>query len=61
MSLIMVDLKDFDTGLSEQEKREAIAECQRLRQIQALSGRWILHPDNAPRRGHYHPITGVKL
>lgn len=55
------DIKNFDTGLTDDERREAIYECQRLRQIDALGERHLTHAANAPRRGTYNPITGVAL
>ncbi|WP_321905180.1 hypothetical protein [Paraburkholderia tropica] len=61
MCLINVDLRHYDTGLTPREKREAIEECQRLKQIQALSGRWVLHPSHSPKRGSYNPLTGAPL
>lgn len=50
MSLQMVDLKDYDTGLSEDERREAVQECRRLRAIDALGDKWLLAKNY---NGHY--------
>lgn len=61
MCLINIDLRHYDTGLTAREKREAIEECRRLQQIQALSGRWVLHRSHSPAKGVYNPITGKRL
>jgi hypothetical protein len=55
------DLLHIETGLSEQEKRAAIEECERLRQREMLGTRWIGHIANAPQKGKYNPITGARL
>ncbi|WP_133254666.1 hypothetical protein [Paraburkholderia unamae] len=59
--LRMIDLRHVETGLSEREKREAVEECQRLRQREQLGTRHLLHPANAPRKGVYNPLTGARL
>lgn len=55
------DIKDFATGLTDAEIRDAIYECQRLRQIDALGSRHLTHKANAPAKGRYNPITGMRL
>ncbi|MDN7703293.1 hypothetical protein QZM15_32940 [Burkholderia sp. AU44665] len=53
------DIKNFDTGLSDVERRDAIYEFQRFKQIEALGTRYLVHRDNAPKRGTYNPLTGA--
>lgn len=36
-------------------------EAKRKRAIEALGERWVCHPSNAPRKGHYNPVTGAPL
>lgn len=55
------DLRHFNADLTEDERREAIYEAQRMKQREALGKRWIAHPANAPRRGRYNPLTGAFL
>lgn len=57
----MTDLRHIETGLTEQQKREAIAECARMKQRAMLGTRYLLHPANAPQRGTYNPLTGARL
>ncbi|MGK2829201.1 hypothetical protein ACSI5F_03730 [Ralstonia pseudosolanacearum] len=45
------DLRHIDSGLPDHEKH-VIQE--RARQIAALGNKWLLHPDNAPKRGTYN-------
>lgn len=52
MSLINVDLRHVQTGLSDDERREAIQECRRLKAIDALGDKWLLSPNYS---GHYRP------
>lgn len=54
-----MDIKDFDTGLNDAERRDAIYESQRLKQIEALGTRYLVHRDNSPKRGSYNPLTGA--
>lgn len=35
-------------------------EARRKRAIEALGDKYVLHPANAPQRGNYNPLTGVK-
>ena len=46
------DLRTIDTGLSEDERREAINECRRLKAIDALGDKWLLSPTY---NHHYRP------
>ena len=46
------DLLTIETGLSEDERREAVQECRRLKAIDALGDRWLLSPNYS---GHYEP------
>jgi hypothetical protein len=55
------DVKHLNSGLTEDERREAIYEAQRMRQRETLGERWICHPSKAPQKGSYNPLTGVKL
>jgi hypothetical protein len=55
------DLRHFNADLTEDERREAIYEAQRMRQREALGERWILHPSRAPQKGTYNPLTGARL
>ncbi|RQR87683.1 MULTISPECIES: hypothetical protein [unclassified Burkholderia] len=55
------DLRHYNTGLTDSERREAIYECQRLKQIDTLGARHLTHKANAPAKGRYNPITGVAL
>lgn len=52
MCLINVDLRHFETGLSDEERRQAIQECRRLKAIDALGDKWLLSPNYS---GHYRP------
>jgi hypothetical protein len=52
------DLRHIDSGLPEAEKR---AIHHRAQQIAMLGKKWLLHTDNAPKKGTYHPGTGVRL
>ncbi|GAQ30248.1 hypothetical protein SAMD00023378_3931 [Ralstonia sp. NT80] len=45
------DLRHVDSGLPDCEKRVI---HERARQIAALGRKWLLHPDNAPKRGTYN-------
>jgi hypothetical protein len=36
-------------------------EAKRKRAIEALGTKYLLHPDNAPKRGVYNPMTGARL
>jgi hypothetical protein len=53
------DIKNWDTGLSDAECRDALYELQRFKQIEALGTRYLAHRDNAPKRGSYNPRTGA--
>lgn len=53
------DLRHVSTGLNADERREALYEFQRLKQIDALGERHLTHRANAPRRGSYNPLTGA--
>lgn len=55
------DLRHYDTGLTDDKRREAILECRRLKQIDALGTRHLMHPANAPAKGAYNELTGVRL
>lgn len=43
------DLRHYDTGLSEDEKRR----IRRRTAIVSLGNKWLLHKDNAPAKGTY--------
>lgn len=45
----MADLRHYDTGLSEDEKRR----IRRRTAIVSLGKKWLLHKDNAPAKGTY--------
>ncbi|WP_175958449.1 hypothetical protein [Burkholderia sp. BCC0405] len=53
------DIKNWDTGLSDAERRDALYEFQRFKQIEALGTRYLTHHANAPKRGTYNPLTGA--
>lgn len=52
MSLKNVDLRHVETGLTDEERREAILECRRLKAIEALGDKWLGSPNY---NGHYVP------
>ena len=47
------DIKALETGLSALDRHEAINECKKLKQIEELGERYLLHKANAPKRGTY--------
>jgi hypothetical protein len=50
--------KEVDCETPEQ----AEARAEKLRQAKEMLGdKWALHPANSPKRGSYHPVTGVKI
>lgn len=53
----MLDVSKIDTGLPEEEKRR----IHRRTAIVSLGSKWLLHKDNAPKRGQYNPTTGSKV
>jgi len=55
------DIKAWDTGLTEAEKRAARIEGLRQKARAALGDRWVLSLQHAPRRGTYNPLTGARL
>lgn len=46
------DLRHLETCLTDEEIREALLECRRLRAIDALGDRWLGAPNY---NGHYRP------
>lgn len=46
------DLRHFDTGLTLEERANAITEGRILKSIRALGRNWLLHPEYS---GHYQP------
>ncbi len=61
MNMKNVDLRHVHTGLSDEDRQQAIIECRRLSAIEQLGERWIMHPKHAPVKGTYNPITGLRL
>ena len=57
MQLIMVDLLTIDTGLTDEERQDAILECRRLKAIDALGDKWLLSPSY---NNHYQPALAQK-
>lgn len=47
-----VDLRTVETGLSDEERHDAILECRRLRAIDALGDKWL---GSLNYNGHYVP------
>jgi len=52
MDLKNVDLRTIETGLSDEERRAAVYEAQRLRMIKQLGDKYLLSPRY---NGHYIP------
>jgi hypothetical protein len=48
----MQDLKDFDTGLSAEQRLAALNESKAMKAIKSLGNRWLLAKDYD---GHYQP------
>ena len=61
----MTDLRHVRTGLSKMDIHEAINECAKLKEIRAqiaeLGEKYLLHPANAPAKGVYNALTGMRL
>lgn len=55
------DLRHVATNLTAEQERELFEERERRRQRDMLGTRYLLHPANAPQRGIYNPLTGVRL
>jgi hypothetical protein len=48
----MDDIKDLDTGLSDDERRDAVYESKRLRSLRGLGNKWL---HSRRYNGHYVP------
>lgn len=55
------DIKAWDTGLSEAEKRAARREGLAQKARAALGAKWVMAREHAPARGVYNPLTGARL
>ena len=53
----MQDIRALETGLADSEKRLI---HERARQIAMLGAKWLLHKDNAPKKGTYNH-AGTRL
>lgn len=48
----MTDLRHVDTGLSAEQRIDALNECKLFRSLRQLGKHWLLHPEYS---GHYIP------
>lgn len=55
------DCRDLTAELSPEERRAAAEKLARLRMLEILGDRYVLHPSKAPRKAVYNPVTGKYL
>jgi hypothetical protein len=55
------DCRHLTAELSAEERRAANEKLARLRMLEILGDRWVLHKANAPRKAVYNPTTGARL
>jgi hypothetical protein len=55
------DMRHLQADLSPEERRAANEKLARLRMLEILGDRYVLHPKHAPRKAVYNPVTGKFL
>jgi hypothetical protein len=55
------DLRHIATGLTPDEQRQASEEGSRLRMLEILGDKWLLHPSRRQEKGVYCVRTGRRL
>jgi hypothetical protein len=55
------DVRHLQAELTDAERRASNEKLARIRMLEILGDRYVLHRSNAPQKGVYNPTTGARL
>lgn len=55
------DVRHLEAELTDAERRESNERLARIRMLEILGDRYVLHRSKSPQKGNYHPTTGARL